>query len=108
MFIFSIFGDFGESDFIKLDRNKTHATSFNRNQIDLFVLKVPEDLGTIYALELRFESLTDRPVYIHLFKIQLQDEKFAYEFPHDNMVSVRREADESELRLILLERSAEF
>jgi hypothetical protein len=71
------------------------------------VIETPDDLGTLYAIELKFEECLKRAKDLHLLKIEICDEEISYEFPYDNFISVQN-IDERFKKIILLEKCAEF
>ena len=76
-------------------------------KIDLFVVETPDDLGTIYAIELKFEQCLKTANDLHLFKVEICDESLNYEFFYDKFVSVQ-EIEQRFVKMILLEKSADI
>jgi hypothetical protein len=64
-------------------------------------------LGTIYAMEMKFSDTLKRCNDLHLLKVEVNDGTSEYVFEYDNIVSVK-DSTERFVRLILLEKNAEF
>ncbi len=104
-----LFGDNGESKITKLDfkENKAHDRNFERNQIDLFIVRTKYELGTLYALELKFENCLKTANDLHIEKVQVSYDDYLYEFQYDKQVTVR-DYHRRYKQLILLENNAQF
>lgn len=125
-----LFGDDGVSDYFKLSKTITHETKFEKDQVrffslnssfkfisnfnslkyekvDVFVIDLVDDLGTLYAIEIKYQKIFDDSPDLHLNKVQVQDEKFSYEFFLNDFLTINDQNKRYE-RMILLERTAEF
>ena len=71
------------------------------------MIETPDDLGTLYAIELKFEECLKRTNDLHLLKIEICDEEISYEFPCNNFITVKN-IDQRFKKIILLEKCAEF
>jgi hypothetical protein len=73
----------------------------------LFTIETQENLGTIYAMEMKFTDSLKRANDLHLLKVEVLDNDYNYEFEFNGIVSVKN-STERFVRLILLEKNAEF
>lgn len=82
-------------------------TSLIYFKIDLCVVECEEDLGTIYAIEMRLKSIVE-DIYstVGLEKIEVQVDDMKYYFFFDRFITVSKDANR--MRIILLEQNAQF
>ena len=84
-------------------------------QVDVFLVESLEEIGTVYAIELKLaqcQSYFEKTNDLNIEKVEICDGKFTYEFFYDKTVSLRDIFDIKshlvEKKLILLEKSALF
>ena len=71
------------------------------------MVETEEDLGTLYALELKIENCLKTANDLHIEKIQVAFNGYEYEFNLNQQVSVK-DMDTRFKQIILLEKNAEF
>ena len=71
------------------------------------MIKTSQELGTLYAIELRYEQCLKTANDLNLDKVEIVDEGVTYCFIADEVLSVKN-TDERFSKIILLEKNAEF
>src|SRR5262249_36535221 len=124
-----LFGDRYQSRYYKYLKSKTHETKFEPNhvshslvcifelnvkfvlsyQIDLFVIETEDDLGMLYAIELKLGSVLDAmtdQIDLGLDKIEIEVDQLKFFFHFKSSIMVKHA--ESYVKLLLLEQNAQF
>ena len=73
----------------------------------MFSIETMEEVGKIYAIEMKFEQCFKTANDLHLLKVEILDENVEYVFEYNGFVSVKK-SSERFVKMILLEKNAEF
>ncbi|RNA20949.1 lipoxygenase homology domain-containing 1 [Brachionus plicatilis] len=103
-----IFGDNFVSKVFKLNETKSHEIKFERNQIDVFEIESQDDLGVIYAIELKFIDCLSKSNDLDLEKVEIIDNDFSYRFDYNKAISVKNPDKVKFNKKILFEENAQI
>jgi hypothetical protein len=97
-----LFGDYSHS--------KENKLKLNTNQSDIYTVDVDDDLGTIFAIKLKFYGpfLNDINSCIDLKTIKVINQQYIYYFECNQVFSLKNVKNSSFLEVILLEKTAQF